>query len=308
MKREKSLPVIIGPTCVGKTDFSVELALSCDSEVICCDSRQVYIGMNIGTAKTPYYIQQIITHHLIDVVYPDEEFNAQLWATRAEKSIKEILKKNRRPLIVCGTGLYLSALTNGFFSLPEITKEKKKEIEFNINEIEKQSSMYDYLKKIDKESASRINPNDKYRIKRAIEIYLLTGRSASYHRKKTKQKKKESVCYIGLTMDRKELYRRINQRVDNMVTNGFVEEVEHLISLGYDEDLTAFQAPGYKELIQFSRGNLSLQDAISETKKRTRNYAKRQFTWFSKLKGVSWFDVSLGYKEISKKARNLIVL
>lgn len=302
MRSERILPVIIGPTCVGKTAFSIELALSCGAEIISCDSRQVYIGMDIGTAKTPYHLQQIVPHHLIDVVYPDEEFNAQIWSSYAEKSLAKIQERRRIPLIVCGTGLYLSALTDGFFSLPDLTKEKKNEIELKIKEIEKKSPIYEFLINIDKESALRIHPNDKYRIKRAIEIYLLTGEPASLHKKRTKQTKKEGICYIGLTMSRKELYRRINKRVDNMINDGFVEEVEFLLKCGYNETLKAFQAPGYRELIEFFKGSISLKSAISETKTKTRNYAKRQYTWFKKLRGVNWFNVSEGYTEIVKNA------
>jgi len=301
VKGTKPLPIIIGPTCVGKTTFSIELALSQGTEIISCDSRQVYIGMNIGTAKPNYYMQQIIPHHLLDIVFPDEEFNAQLWAKRAKNLVDEIRERKHKTLIVCGTGLYLSAFINGFFPLPEFTKEKKREIKQKIGEIEKNSSLFDYLKEIDKESASRIHLNDTYRIKRAIEIYLLTGKSDSYHRSKIKPKKKENLYYIGLTMDRKKLYRRINQRVDKMMRNGFIEEVERLLALGYNEILNAFQAPGYQELIRYLRGDFSRKDAISETKTRTRNYAKRQFTWFRKIKNVNWFDISGGYKEISKK-------
>lgn len=305
MKRERTIPVILGPTCVGKTSLSIELALSLGAEVVSCDSRQVYIGMNVGTAKPPYYIQQIIPHHLIDILYPDDSFNARVWAELAERSIKEIIKKNRKPLIACGTGLYLSALTDGFFSLPELTDEKRKIIELKIDEIEKKIPLYDYLKKIDSESALRIHKNDRYRTKRAIEIFLLTGKPVSYHRMKGKQKRNEKICYIGLTMNRGQLYKKIESRVDSMVKNGFVEEVEHLLSLGYRKNLAAFQAPGYRELIRFLKGETSLKDAISQTKKRTRNYAKRQFTWFRKLEGVTWFDISLGYKAILKRTVDL---
>lgn len=292
---------------MGKTPLSINLALDIGAEIICCDSRQVYIGMDIGTDKPPHHLQQIIAHHLIDIVYPDDEFNAHLWAEFAEVATKDIQNKNRIPLIVCGTGLYLSALTDGFFPVPEMTIEKKEQISQEIDGIEKRISLFNYLKEIDEESAKNIHPNDRYRIKRAIEIYLLTGKPATYHKKNSRRQGKKDIIYIGLTMDRNTLYRRIDQRVEDMLKNGFVEEIEYLLRLGYEESLNAFQAPGYRELIGFIEGNFKKIDAIAETKKRTRNYAKRQFTWFRKIEGVNWFDMSDGCKNKRKSIKQLIL-
>ncbi len=294
MKRTGHIPVILGPTCIGKTALAVDLSRWVDAEVISCDSRQIYIGMDIGTAKAPFHLQQIIRHHLIDSVYPDEKFNAQMWAEQAENAIREIRGKGKIPLIVCGTGLYLAALTEGFFPLPEISKEKRASIERNIQDIEERTALHDYLRQIDRESAERIHPHDAYRIRRAVEIYLMTGKPSSYHRRQAHKKKKGRYTFIGLTMDREMLYMRIGQRVEDMVRNGFDREVHSLLKQGYNKELGAFHAPGYREFIKYLDGILPKQEAIEETKTKTRNYAKRQFTWFKKMQDAKWFDVTEG--------------
>ena len=301
------IPVIVGPTCVGKTNLSIDVALACNAEVIACDSRQVYIGMDIGTAKTPFYIRQIVQHHLIDIVYPDEEFNAQNWSTLALKKIKEINERKRIPLIVGGTGFYLKALKEGLFPLPELSSEEKKNIQHKIDEIAKNKGLFNFLKKIDPKSSTVIHPNDDYRLRRAIEVYLISSKPLSYHKERViNTKRKINIFYIGLTMPRKELYMRINKRVDEMVEKGFIEEVNNLLSIGYEENLLSFQAPGYKEFIDLLKGKLSLKDAIMKTKSRTRNYAKRQITWFKKMKDIKWFDISRGFRTTLKNVVDLI--
>lgn len=296
MKRRRKIPVIIGPTCIGKTDLSIDLSLALNGEVVSCDSRQVYIGMDIGTAKTPHHLQQIVRHHLIDVVYPDTRYNAQMWAEQAETVIDGILERGKIPLIVCGTGLYLAALTEGFFPLPEMNERKKAAIAKKLKAIEENSPLHDYLKRIDAESSETIHPNDVYRTKRALEIYLLTGKTASYHRKQAHKKSKKLYTVIGLTMERELLYLRIDQRVEAMVSCGFIDEVEYLLKAGYSKELAAFHAPGYTEFIKFLGRILTREAAIEETKIKTRNYAKRQFTWFKKLDDARWFDVTDGSK------------
>jgi tRNA dimethylallyltransferase len=298
--QEITLPVILGPTGVGKTDLSIDFALTCKGEVISCDSRQVYIGMDIGTDKAPLHLRQIIKHYLIDVVYPDGEFNAKIWAWEAEKRVGEIYERGNRPIIVCGTGLYLSAFVNGFFPLPKISWEREKEIEKRIREIKKGVGLYNFLKKIDKESAQKIHPNDIYRIKRALQVFFITGEPISYHKKKIVRKETREIIYIGLYRDRDILYQRINRRVDEMIDNGLIQEVEYLLKLGYDENLKAFQTPGYREIIKYLNGEISFKSAVSRIKKNTRNYAKRQLTWFRRLKRVQWFDMSMGNKEVLK--------
>lgn len=294
MKRSRKIPVIIGPTCIGKTCLSIELSLAINAEIVSCDSRQVYIGMDIGTAKTPYHLQQIVRHHLIDIVYPDKKYNAQMWAEQAEAVIHDIVGRNKIPLVVCGTGLYLSSLTEGFFPLPEMSDKKKQSIADKIQSIEEIGSLYEYLKHIDAESAERIHPNDAYRMRRAVEIYLLTKKPVSYHRKQAHKRGKKRYTFMGLTMERELLYMRIDQRVEDMVRRGFIEEVNRLLKMGYSKELAAFHAPGYSEFIKYFNGALSRETAIEETKAKTRNYAKRQFTWFKKIDKAKWFDVTEG--------------
>lgn len=306
MKQGMSIPVIMGPTCIGKTSLSFDLALLLDAEIISCDSRQVYVGMDIGTAKTPFHLRQIVRHHLIDHVYPEEKYNAQIWAEQAECSIEEIRSRRKMPLIVCGTGLYLAALTQGFFPLPELSKRKRASIEKKIQSIQQRTPLHEYLAQIDEESAERIHPHDAYRIRRAIEIYLMTGKPPSYHRKRSHRKRKGYYTFIGLTMDRERLYMRIEQRVENMVRRGLAEEVRHLLKLGYSRQLGAFHAPGYREFIKYIDGVLSKRKAIEETKRKTRNYAKRQFTWFKKIDEALWFDVTEGISTSIDQIQSLI--
>lgn len=299
--QEITIPVILGPTGVGKTDFSIEFALSCKGEIISCDSRQVYIGMSVGTGKTPLHLRQIIKHHLIDVVFPDDEFNAKMWAVEAGKCVGEVFRRGNRPIIVCGTGLYLSAFVEGFFPIPSVPLEEKKDIEERIHKIEKNEGLYKFLKKVDKKSAEKIHPNDIYRIKRAIEVLFITGKPISYHKKKKVKKDSKNVTYIGLYRERDSLYNRINRRVDEMMDKGLVREVGYLLKLGYHRELKAFRAPGYREIIRYLNNETSLKSAVSMIKKNTRNYAKRQLTWFRRLEGVRWFDVSGGNKEVLKE-------
>jgi tRNA dimethylallyltransferase len=210
--------------------------------------------------------------------------------------IDEIREKGKIPLVVCGTGLYLAALTEGFFPLPEMSEKKKAAICEKIKSIEEKGSLYEYLMQIDGESAESIHPNDAYRIRRAIEIYLLTNKGPSYHRKQAHKKGKKNYVFTGLTMERELLYMRIDQRVEEMVRSGFIEEVNQLLKLGYDKELGAFHAPGYSEFIKYLSGSLSRESAIEETKTKTRNYAKRQFAWFKKIDEAEWFDVTEGPK------------
>lgn len=306
MKRQGKIPVIIGPTCVGKTDLSIELSLAINAEVVSCDSRQVYIGMDIGTAKTPYHLRQIVRHHLIDVVYPDAKYNAQMWSEQAKTALHAIRARGRIPLVVCGTGLYLAALTEGFFPLPEMNRRKASAIEKRIQTIEKKGSLREYLKQIDPEMAESIHPNDAYRLRRAIEIYLLTGKTPSYHRKRAHKSGKKNYLFIGLTMERELLYMRIDRRVEEMVRSGFVEEIDHLLKLGYPGELAAFHAPGYTDFIKYLSGELSKEAAIEETKTKTRNYAKRQFTWFRRIEEARWFDMTDGRKTGFNEIASLI--
>jgi tRNA dimethylallyltransferase len=178
-----------------------------------------------------------------------------------------------------------------------MSEKQKQRIEAKIKNIEEQNPLYEYLKHIDAESVERIHPNDEYRIRRAIEIFLLTGKPITHHRRQIhKKQKQKGYTFVGLTMERELLYMRIDQRVEEMVRRGFIEEVDHLLKLGYDRELGAFHAPGYNEFLKYLGGALTREEAIEETKRKTRNYAKRQFTWFRKIHEAQWFDVTEGYK------------
>ncbi len=229
-----------------------------------------------------------------------------MWADRAQAVIHDIIGRNKIPLVVCGTGLYLAALSEGFFPLPEMSDKKKQSIAEKIQSIEENGSLYEYLQQIDAESAKRIHPNDIYRMRRAVEIYLLTKKPVSYHRKQAHKKGKERYTFIGLTMERELLYMRIDQRVEDMVRHGFIKEVDYLLKTGYSKELGAFHSPGYGEFIKYFNGALSKEAAIEETKTKTRNYAKRQFTWFKKIDEAKWFDVTEGPRTKTEEILSVI--
>jgi len=284
--------VIVGPTASGKTKISIELAKDIKGEIISADSMQVYKYMDIGTAKADEKERAGIRHYLIDEVYPDEEFSVARFQQLALKYIDEILQKGKVPIVVGGTGLYINSLIyNINFSETisdwELREKLKKEAEEKGNEY-----LHQKLREIDPEAASRIHVNDVKRIIRAIEVFKYTNKPISYHQEISRlNPPKHKFLIIGLTMDRKKLYDRINRRVDLMLERGLVDEVKKLASMGYDKNSVAMQGLGYKEILAYLRGEMSLEDAIYSLKRDTRRYAKRQMTWFRRIENVHWIDL-----------------
>jgi len=284
--------VIVGPTASGKTKISIELAKDIKGEIISADSMQVYKYMDIGTAKADEKERAGIRHYLIDEVYPDEEFSVARFQQLALKYIDEILQKGKVPIVVGGTGLYINSLIyNINFSETisdwELREKLKKEAEEKGNEY-----LHQKLREIDPEAASRIHVNDVKRIIRAIEVFKYTNKPISYHQEISRlNPPKHKFLIIGLTMDRKKLYDRINRRVDLMLERGLVDEVKKLASMGYDKNSVAMQGLGYKEILAYLRGEMSLEDAIYILKRDTRRYAKRQMTWFRRIENVHWIDL-----------------
>jgi len=293
MQNKKTpLIIIVGPTAVGKTNISVELAKHIDGEIISADSMQIYKYMNIGTAKISKSEMDGINHYLIDEVYPDENFSVSDFQIRATEYINKILDKGKLPIVVGGTGLYVNSLVYDLdFSQAISNWELRDEY---LKKAEKYGNQYIYeeLKNIDIESANRIHINDTKRIIRALEIYHETGKPMSHFYKDfRKENNIYNIIFIGLTMDRNKLYERINERVDIMIESGLIEEVKSLLSMGYTEDLVSMQGLGYKEIIQYLKGNYSLYEAIEILKRDSRRYAKRQLTWFRREKRINWVDV-----------------
>lgn len=276
---------LVGPTCVGKSKVGIELSKIINAEIVSCDSMQVYRGMDIGTAKPQREEQEIIPHHLIDIVDLTKEYNVKQYLVDANKVIRDIQKRNKIPLIVGGTGLYVKALIDGLFSGPGANEDIRKKLEERIKK-EGLESLYAEFKKIDPISAARIKLQDKRRIIRALEVYYITGRPISSLQ--TQWGGKAHVCIIGLNRDRKDLYSRIDNRVEKMFKDGLVSEVKQLIKKGLTQNKTASQALGYKEVLGYIDGQYTLEDAKELAKRNTRHFAKRQLTWFKKDDRVTW--------------------
>lgn len=294
MNREKEkVLTIIGPTSVGKTALSLRLAVDFQGEIISGDSMQFYKGMDIGTAKATVEERTLIPHHMIDICMPDEFFSVADFQKRTKQLISEINQRDRLPMIVGGTGLYIQSVLYTYeFSqagedlafrekMKQLAKEKGNEV------------LHAQLAQIDPITAQRLHPNDTKRVIRALEIYHLTGETMSQYQKRSSQSPYDSLI-IGLNMERNLLYERINLRVDQMIEKGLIEEVEQLLAKGYDCRYRSMQALGYKELVSYFQGEISKDEAIDLIKKRTRNFAKRQLTWFRKMKDVVWFDLTPG--------------
>lgn len=289
---KKPLLVIVGPTAVGKTDLSIELARQFDMEVVSADSMQVYIGMDIGTAKVSPEIRREIPHHLIDICTPDEPYSVAQFQRDAVEAIAQIHARQKVPVMVGGTGLYVRSVTHGylFSQAPQDQQVRQKWRQFLQDH--SPQALHDQLAQRDPETAQRLHPNDTKRIIRALEVYELTGVPFSqWQRQQTHQQPWYNVLTIGLWMERSLLYERINRRVDAMLEQGLVEEVAGLLAQGYDESLPSMQGLGYKEIIAYLKGRWTLEEAVTELKKRTRRFAKRQYTWFQRQHDVHWFQV-----------------
>ncbi len=288
----KEVIVIAGPTASGKTSLSIELAKLLDGEIISADSMQVYKYMDIGTAKPSTEEMQGIRHYLIDELLPNEEFNVVKFKELAEKYIEIILKKDKQPIIVGGTGLYISSLINNInFSETGSDWELRKQLD---REAEEHGPVYihDRLKLVDPASAANIHPNNVKRVIRALEVYHQTQKPISYHNEKSRETPpKYEFILLGLTMEREKLYDRINKRVDIMLENGLIDEVGRLVELGYADSITSMQGIGYKEILSYLRKEITLEEAVETVKRESRRYAKRQITWFKRIKEIKWFSI-----------------
>lgn len=287
-----SIVIIAGPTAVGKTSISIKVAKKINGEIISADSMQIYKHMNIGTAKISKPEMAGIKHYLIDEINPDENFTVSDFQSIANKYISLILNKAKVPIVVGGTGLYINSLIYDLDFTKAISNWSLRD---KYNEKAKKYGnqyIYDELKEVDIESANRIHVNDTKRIIRALEIYYETGKPMSYFYKDfRKENEKYNIVFIGITMDREKLYERINKRVDIMIESGLIEEVKKLLNMGYNEDLVSMQGLGYKEIIQYLKGNYRLDEAIEILKRDSRRFAKRQLTWFRRNDKIKWIKV-----------------
>ena len=289
MQPKPKVIVICGPTASGKTALGVELAKRINGEVVSCDSMQIYKDMTIGTAKPVEEEMQGIKHYLIDYVSPEERYSVANYKKDAKRAIKEILEKGKTPIVVGGTGLYIDSL------IYEIEYNDIKLDEKYRNELEKIAdeqgleNLYNQAKKIDPDAIIKISPNDKKRILRILEIYHATGKNKTEQEAKSRKEVEYDYKVFAISWDREKLYERINKRVDIMINQGLIEEVEN-IRKKYNKFPTAMQGLGYKEVVDYLDGKYSKEEMIEKIKMETRRYAKRQMTWFRKNKQTIWLD------------------
>lgn len=282
--------VICGPTASGKTALSIELAKRINGEIISSDSMQIYKDMDIGTAKPTKEEMQGIKHYLVDFVEPNKRYSVADFKKDAEKAIEEILKNGKVPIIVGGTGLYVDSLIYGIeYQDIKFDEQYRKELENRVEQ-EGLESLYNEAKKIDPQAMEKISSNDQKRILRVLEIYKATGKNKT---EQEAESRKNGVKYdykvFAINMDREKLYERINKRVDIMIEQGLIQEVQDLLKK-YDEFPTAMQGLGYKEVVEYLQGNISKEEMIDKVKMETRRYAKRQITWFKKNKQTIWIE------------------
>ena len=290
---KQKLIVVAGPTASGKTRLAIDIAKSVNGEIVNADSMQIYKYMNIGSAKPTLEEQSEAKHHLIDFLDPDEEFSVADYTDLVHKVIAEIASRGKVPIMCGGTGLYINSVVNDI-TFGEIETDYK--LREELNELAKQhGSQYllDILKEFDPVSAQRLHPGNLRRIVRAIEFYRTTGIPISEHQEMTKQKESRyEPLMLCVKWDREVLYDRINKRVDIMLNDGLLDEVKRLMEMGYTKELNSMKGIGYKEIIDYFEGNMSLEDTVNLIKQSSRRYAKRQLTWFRRDKRIHWLDAN----------------
>ncbi|HEC2150563.1 TPA: tRNA (adenosine(37)-N6)-dimethylallyltransferase MiaA [Staphylococcus delphini] len=283
---------IVGPTASGKTELGVALAKAINGEVISGDSMQVYQGMDIGTAKVTPDEMDGIPHHLIDILKPDETYSAYDFQQQTQQLITDITARGKVPIIVGGTGLYIQSVIYDYqFDDETISPETEQRVAEQMAELKSYTNeaLHDYLGIFDPNSQREIHPNNRKRVERAISYYLSTKKVLSNRKKSTQLTENYDTLLVGIEMSRDTLYSRINSRVDMMLSHGLLDEVQELIELGY-ESCQSMQAIGYKEMIPVIKNEMPLDEAITLLKQHSRNYAKRQMTWFTNKLNVHWLD------------------
>jgi tRNA dimethylallyltransferase len=293
--------IVGGPTGSGKTAFSIEIAKRLGAEIVNADSMQVYRGMDIGTAKPTVDERRGIPHHLLDVVNPDEDFNAALYRTKAVPVIREICARGKVGIVVGGTGLYIRGLMGGLLTCPSENSEVREKLRKEAQESGSET-LYNRLSVIDPEAAGEIHPNDLLRIIRALEIFTLSKRRPSELAKEHAFRQRDLLALmICLFMEREELYKRLDKRSEDMVSDGLKEETELLLEKGYSTELKPMKAIGYRHMIAHLRNGVSMQDTLDLMKRDTRRYAKRQMTWFRSEASAVWMssgDISRAFEII----------
>lgn len=278
------LVVLFGPTASGKTSLAVQMAKRIDGEVVTADSMQVYKHMNIGTAKPTIGEMEGVPHHLIDIVEPDENYSLSQYAEAAHKCIREVVSRGKTPILAGGTGLYIDTVVQNISLSEEVRDETYRKELLAFSEKNGNEKLMEQLRKVDAESAERLHLNDTKRIVRALEVFKATGIPQSEHIRRSKDKESpyDAHKFCIMPSNREKLYARINLRVDLMFEAGLLDEVKALYDRGIDERFTSMQGIGYKEVLEYFRGNCDLECAKENIKQSTRRYAKRQVSWFKR--------------------------
>jgi len=288
---QQIIPFIVGPTAVGKTATAIELAKRLNGEIISIDSRQVYKGLDVGTAKPTLRQQKEIPHHLIDILEPSEQISAGTYRELALVAVADILSRDKLPIFVGGSGMYVKALVQGIFqeSLTDKSVRDKIKAELDKKGI---AELYNRLVDIDPELAVKIHLNDTKRITRALEIYEITGKPPSAHYRNQETESPFPNRIFVLTMERENLYQRINERVDQMIQDGLVDEVQALLNSGLRKNLDSLLTLGYQEVVTYLDGECSYAEMVENIKRNTRRYAKRQLTWFRNQLEATWITIT----------------
>jgi len=300
------VPIVVGPTGVGKTEIVLQALEGLDAEIISADSRQIYRLMDIGTAKPTADQRRRVRHHLVDCVDPDGKINAAQYGRQAKKIISELLGKGRLPVVVGGSGLYIRALLEGFFEGPGARTDIRRRL------IEEETeggpgTLHRRLTSVDGEAASRIHPHDQVRTMRALEVFQLTGLTLSqWQRQGPYPEKQFHSCKLGLYRDRSDLYQRIQARAEKMLSQGLLAEVSGLMDRGHSAELMSMSTVGYREMIAHLTGQVDLEEAVRRLVRNTRRYARRQMTWFGKEKDILWFHADLEAENFVKSLHQVL--
>ena len=287
----KTVLIIVGATAVGKTAIAIKLADRIKNvEIISADSRQVYKFMNIGTAKPTEDERAKVKHHFIDIKLPDEYYSAGRYGNEARRKIDRLFENKKTPIVVGGSGLYIRALVDGFFDKQIFDAEVKQRLKNEIQQLGI-SKLYERLQRFDKITAEKIHHHDGQRIVRALEVYELTGQPLSKYQKEKSKQANFTPLFIGLNRQRKFLYRIIEKRVDLMIEKGLVDEVLKLKAMGYLPPLNSLRTVAYREVYEYLDGKVDFTEMVRLIKQRSRNYAKRQLTWFRKDERIKWIDL-----------------
>ena len=300
------LPIITiqGPTAVGKSDIAFQLARRFNTEIISADSRKVYKFLDVGTAKPSKEKLAAVKHHLIDIINPDQQYNAGKFREDAGKISENLIADGKIPIVEGGTGFYIKTLLEGIFEAPDIPAK----IRDNLTRVADEKGtryLHNYLASVDKKATEKIDPNDTHRLIRALEVYEATGKTITSFWKEQQLNEPYKSYEILVEMDRDDLYERINKRVDNMLNRGLLKEIESLFQKGYTKDDQGMNTVGYKEFYDFFEGKCELERCIEKIKQHTRNYAKRQYSWYRKIDfnlTIKNYDINLSkiYATIEK--------